>query len=287
MRVVRRKGTEANLKKGIQRAFTLIELLVVIAIIAILAALLFPVFAEAKNSAKITVCISNMKQVATAFHMYLADNDDVWPGVVSATNVGPNFAPQHPWIGYDNRNLTPLGGWHGSMIDPATNPPRPGALDVYIKNEGVKQCPSRPQKWQMAMAYNFFCGQHLSGPSTWNCESSYYFTNPRARGKEFGPGAKFQVHDYSFITSLGASGSEVEQPADTLVVWEHGHRAPACNFLFAPNWFNTPPDDNSYRVHFNFLHRKGTTTIWADSHVRRMHYGQLKRPMFSSRKDIY
>ncbi|MBS1714560.1 MAG: prepilin-type N-terminal cleavage/methylation domain-containing protein [Armatimonadetes bacterium] len=59
------------------RAFTLIELLVVIAIIAILAAILFPVFAKAKESAKIIVGVSNTKQIGTAIHMYLSDNDDI------------------------------------------------------------------------------------------------------------------------------------------------------------------------------------------------------------------
>ena len=58
------------------RAFTLIELLVVIAIIAILAAILFPVFAQAKNAAKKTACLNNMKQMGTAMMLYLNDNDD-------------------------------------------------------------------------------------------------------------------------------------------------------------------------------------------------------------------
>lgn len=59
--------------------FTLIELLVVIAIIAILAAILFPVFAQAKASAKKTVCLSNLKQLGTATYMYGSDADDQMP----------------------------------------------------------------------------------------------------------------------------------------------------------------------------------------------------------------
>jgi prepilin-type N-terminal cleavage/methylation domain-containing protein/prepilin-type processing-associated H-X9-DG protein len=62
-----------------KRAFTLIELLVVIAIIAILAAILFPVFAQAKEAAKRTSCLSNMKQAGGAMLMYVNDYDDVAP----------------------------------------------------------------------------------------------------------------------------------------------------------------------------------------------------------------
>ncbi len=72
------------------RGFTLIELLVVIAIIAVLAAILFPVFASAKGAAKRTDALSNMNQIGKATHMYLSDNDDhlpfrfpimpAWPG---------------------------------------------------------------------------------------------------------------------------------------------------------------------------------------------------------------
>jgi len=62
-----------------KRAFTLIELLVVIAIIAILAAILFPVFARAKMAAKKTASLSNLKQLGTAVHIYLGDYDDVFP----------------------------------------------------------------------------------------------------------------------------------------------------------------------------------------------------------------
>ena len=59
-----------------KRAFTLIELLVVIAIIAILAAILFPVFAQAKVAAKKTQCLSNMRQLGIGLSMYMSDHDE-------------------------------------------------------------------------------------------------------------------------------------------------------------------------------------------------------------------
>ncbi|RYG35475.1 prepilin-type N-terminal cleavage/methylation domain-containing protein [bacterium] len=73
-----------------KKAFTLIELLVVIAIIAILAAILFPVFAQAKAAAKSSVDISNLKQNATAFLIYSGDSDDYFP---QAFQVGWGY----PW----------------------------------------------------------------------------------------------------------------------------------------------------------------------------------------------
>lgn len=65
--------------RHLRRAFTLIELLVVIAIIAILAAILFPVFAQAREAGKRTVCVSNMKQMGLSLVMYATDHDDMFP----------------------------------------------------------------------------------------------------------------------------------------------------------------------------------------------------------------
>jgi prepilin-type N-terminal cleavage/methylation domain-containing protein/prepilin-type processing-associated H-X9-DG protein len=71
-----------------KRAFTLIELLVVIAIIAILAAILFPVFAQAKAAAKKSASLNNVKQIGTAMHLYITDYDDVTPSTYILPNPG-------------------------------------------------------------------------------------------------------------------------------------------------------------------------------------------------------
>jgi prepilin-type N-terminal cleavage/methylation domain-containing protein/prepilin-type processing-associated H-X9-DG protein len=88
--------------------FTLIELLVVIAIIAILAAILFPVFAQARESARKTSCLSNMKQLGTATMMYVQDYDGAYPLAWY----------ERPQYGFDT------------------------VLFPYIKNYQVYECPS-------------------------------------------------------------------------------------------------------------------------------------------------
>ncbi|MBL8048451.1 MAG: prepilin-type N-terminal cleavage/methylation domain-containing protein [Chthonomonas sp.] len=81
-----------------KRAFTLIELLVVIAIIAILAAILFPVFTAAKESAKNTVCLSNGKQTGLALKLYLNDNDDTMPIFYAYNSVPAASQPGHKGV---------------------------------------------------------------------------------------------------------------------------------------------------------------------------------------------
>ncbi len=76
------------------KGFTLIELLVVIAIIAILAAMLFPVFARAREQARKTTCLSNLKQIGLASHMYAQDYDELFPVDAHICNPHPQLIGQ-------------------------------------------------------------------------------------------------------------------------------------------------------------------------------------------------
>jgi prepilin-type N-terminal cleavage/methylation domain-containing protein len=101
-----------------RKAFTLIELLVVIAIIAILAAILFPVFAQAKMAAKKASDISNQKQIGTANVMYATDYDDMMVGVFIHNGLAPGndkwtpwYVLMHPYIKSVDMYRSPGGGW--------------------------------------------------------------------------------------------------------------------------------------------------------------------------------
>jgi prepilin-type N-terminal cleavage/methylation domain-containing protein/prepilin-type processing-associated H-X9-DG protein len=125
---------------GQRRGFTLIELLVVIAIIGILAAIVFPVFARARESARKAVCLSNVKNIALAIQMYLADNNDTLPAEEHRPEVLAYFDAEpggrRPWVG--------ARGAHCEIGTNLANPYLrwPVVLDEYIGNRDVWRCPS-------------------------------------------------------------------------------------------------------------------------------------------------
>jgi prepilin-type processing-associated H-X9-DG protein len=109
----------------------LIELLVVIAIIGILAAMVFPVFARARESARKAVCLSNVKNIALAIQMYLADNNDVFPPDEHRQEV----------IDFMNAHGDKDCCCRGRTANPYLR--WPVILDEYVKNRDVWRCPSQ------------------------------------------------------------------------------------------------------------------------------------------------
>lgn len=100
------------MQNNVKKAFTLIELLIAIAIIAILAAILFPVFARARENARRTNCASNLKQIALGIMQYTQDNDEYFP------------------------RPRPFGGGPGDWVTPTL---------PYLKNTQLFRCPSHHQ----------------------------------------------------------------------------------------------------------------------------------------------
>jgi prepilin-type N-terminal cleavage/methylation domain-containing protein len=135
--------------------FTLIELLVVIAIIAILAAILFPVFAQAREKARAISCLSNTKQIGLSLQMYTQDYDEKVP----LNNDGNWFTvPQYPGYSY-------LNTWE-SLLEP------------YMKNFQLWVCPSASLTTGLYAGYDYSpSSPWTSGPNAGSIASSYTVNN--------------------------------------------------------------------------------------------------------------
>ncbi len=140
-----------------RKAFTLIELLVVIAIIAILAGLLFPVFAQAKAKAKQTTCLSNLNQIGKSILLYMGDYDDLFP---AALDPSDKFSSDI-WDAYPE---------YRNRIE--NMPMMHEALQPYVKSREVFKCPSDSGTLVLD---NHWPRPFLTAPSMYSVYGTSYF----------------------------------------------------------------------------------------------------------------
>lgn len=278
-----------------QKGFTLIELLVVIAIIAILAAILFPVFAQAKEAAKKASCISNEKQIALATMQYEGDNDDRYPMV--------------DYFEFPPTGLKTLVPWTV-------------AIQPYVKSWGVFRCPtdsspivtsswrfqgfqdaeytfSNPGYVQAVNASYAFNSDYLNPEPNCDTSTKTSFNNPQSEATSGHQGvpitqtaleesaATVLATDAKPLFKDGTHSSLYRYWTDAPSTWTAPNACSSWNWGATTGWDqpfnggtgsyggpnNEPGPTNTDRV--SVRHAGGTCVMFCDGHVKYMRPGAL------------
>ncbi len=229
--------TSHSFRSGSRIGFTLIELLVVIAIIAILAAILFPVFAQAREKARQTVCLSNEKQIGLAMLQYTQDYDESIP--VGDQSFGPNEVS--------------LRGWDVHLIP-------------YIKNTGVFACPDDKTDASVTLNGNIDDEPNGATVGSYAINSNFEMYPPTMKGgANYGPPitwAQFEAPASTvaffeiqwFITNPNNPTDNSSAMGDGFGTSGLGYGAPRPNgglgpanggYNVGPNWLEGSPSNNA------------------------------------------
>jgi len=244
-------------RRSNRTGFTLIELLVVIAIIAILAAILFPVFAQAREKARAITCVSNLKQMGLAFEMYSQDADEQYPAGVSWYFPGGN-------------------GWAGQLYP-------------YVKSTRVYQCPDDSTPTTSFVSYGYNSNNTLPTGTTVSAYPISKYNSPDKTVLLFEvQGNYFAAGDTSWSVSWPAStpgsdayignGSNGYSPAGYGVnLWGStvdnlngaGTWTSPRNLFFATGWMRNSevPDQADYAAQYG-RHTEGSNFLMADTHAK-------------------
>jgi prepilin-type N-terminal cleavage/methylation domain-containing protein/prepilin-type processing-associated H-X9-DG protein len=230
------------------KGFTLIELLVVIAIIAILAAILFPVFAQAREKARQATCQSNLKQLGTAAMMYTQDYDERFPMLEDGSPARMTVANVlDPYIKTSKKNVNTLGGnlW---------------------PEDSIWRCPSG-FTYNSGNLFSFFTVGY-----NW-----LYLTDVWDGGNFVPDWSSPERYGIWAWTQPGRSMAAVEKPAETVIFSDTGHAdGPKGNYY---TWDTlAPPRARYYNGPQHWIsimeprHTETATITWCDGHVKNMKF---------------
>jgi prepilin-type N-terminal cleavage/methylation domain-containing protein/prepilin-type processing-associated H-X9-DG protein len=270
----------------LRTGFTLIELLVVIALIAILAALLFPVFARAREKARAAHCLSNLKQIAQAVLMYTQDYDETYP--VDASSENPNIPA--------GRNV-PCSRWNpDARIETKVAP--------YVKNTGIFACPSstlgkvtwdttvgvcgwwglgmpdflcRPEPRALSYGWNWgvFLGVNIDGNR--NCSAE-----PVSVAAVATPAGKLMVGDSLAPWMEQGQLTFANYPVPATARYAAQSQYPAARLASNARefWPTAPGDPRNppIEIDAHTRHSRGQNVVFVDGHVKWMHYTHFIGP---------
>lgn len=278
---------QSNVSARTRSGFTLIELLVVIAIIAILAAILFPVFAQAREKARQTSCLSNGKQIGTALYMYVQDNDETMP-----TSIPPTTSINGGTFGY----------WARIPYD--------SQLRSYIKSDAVFGCPSHNPSLRGPVASGsppMWDGSYIPSPKNRAWEYVAAIRTVQAGGApdaNTGMSTSYDISPLKATPSQGHTLAQIDQSADTIALTENWN-ATSTSYMGSP-WGSTfidcdyvnfpgrafpavaasdkllstcgsqPAPGNGHTGFFN--------VIYADGHVKNNNWSQIRANDFAKFK---
>lgn len=234
------------MKLNRRNAFTLIELLVVIAIIAILAAILFPVFANAREKARQSSCASNLRQINIATQMYAQDFDETYP---NAQWIGPAAFPPNWSFGPSAKDL----------------------VEPYVKNSGIFVCPSDTELAKLpvrgvpfGLSYQYH-GNPLSNGN--NIVKRIYFGDNNGKLMREEPGAvplstQQQVGSRTSPV-IGTPLAKIEVPAENWAyadAWVAVHGGDITSYFVGTRTFMLGDENRPFR--------RSCNVVYTDGHVK-------------------